>query len=738
MSEKISRRSFLKASTGVGALAASTAAAEGEVHPPGRRGNTRVEQIATNCEMCFWRCGVMAEVADGKLLKLQGNPHHPLTKGKLCARGNAGMALLNDPDRLKYPQIRTGERGEGKFRRATWGEALDFLATNLKKLKQQYGPESVALFPHGVHSGFFATLMKAYGTPNAAEPAFAQCRGARDVAYQLTFGRPVNSPEPVDLEESKCIVLIGSHIGENVFTSQVTAFADGLAKGAKLIVVDPRYSTAASKADFWLPIKPGTDTALLLAWMNVLIAEKQYDKEYLDQYAVGFEDLQKHVTAFTPDWAEPITEISAAQIRDTAHLMAESRPAVAIHPGRHVSWYGNDTQRGRAMAILTALLGAYGRKGGIFLPTKLATGRIPLPPMPETEKGRADRVGSAFPLATEESQGLTQGLIEATASDTPYPIKGWIVYGQNIFESIPVRQRTLEAIKKLEFMAVVDVLPMEQARYADLVLPEATYLERYDPPAVVTTHKRPYIAIRQPAIEPMHESKPGWWIAKETAKRLDLSDYFPWSDPDDHLRRLIAPLHISETELKALGAVSFDGKPYIEDRSENDGPLFPTQSGKIELVSSVMKDLNLEALPKYEPTDDPPPGYLRFIYGRAPVHSFSRSENNAWLDDLMPENPVWINEEVAQRAGLRDGQRVILENQDKVASPPITLRVTPAIRRDVAYTVHGFGPDAPGLKKAYQHGFSDTALMTRIAVDPLMGGTGMRVNFVRVLPATKA
>ncbi len=680
----------------------------------------------------------MAEVADGRVLKLQGNPHHPLTKGKLCARGNAGTALLYDPDRLKYPQIRTGERGEGKFRRASWEEALDLLASRLKELKSKYGPESVALFPHGVHSGFFATLMKAYGTPNAAEPAFAQCRGPRDVGYQLTFGRPVNSPEPVDLEESKCIVLIGSHIGENVFTSQVTAFADGLANGAKLIVVDPRFSVAASKATHWLPIKPGTDTALLLAWMNVILAENLYDQEYLDQYATGFKELQEHVQSFTPEWAAPITDLPADRIRETARLMGASRPAVAIHPGRHVTWYGNDTQRARAMAILTALLGAYGRKGGIYLPTKLAQGRIPLPPMPEPDKPRADRVGSVYPLATEESQGLTQGLIEATLTGNPYPIKAWIIYGQNVFESIPVRQKTLEAVKNLEFLAVVDVLPMEQTRYADLVLPEATYLERYDPPAIVTTHKRPFVAIRQPAIQPLYESKPGWWITKQTAQRLGLADYFPWTDPDDHLRRLIKPLNIDEVELKALGAVSFDGKPYIEDRGENDGPLFPTQSGKIELLSSVLQDLHLDVFPSYEAVEDPPPGYLRLIYGRSPVQSFTRTENNAWLDDLMSENPVWISQQAASRIGVRDGEPMILENQDGVKSPQVTVRVTPAMRSDVAYTVHGFGAQSPALKKAYHHGFSDTALMTRIAVDPLMGATGMRVNFVRLHAAEKA
>lgn len=679
----------------------------------------------------------MAEVKDGKLLKLRGNPHHPLTNGKLCARGNAGVALLNDPDRLKVPQIRTGARGEGKFKRVSWDEALDFLAKRLKELKEKYGPESVAVFPHGVHSGFFSTLMKAYGTPNSAEPAFAQCRGPRDVGYQLTFGRPVNSPEPVDLEESKCIVLIGSHIGENVFTSQVTAFAEGLAKGATLIVVDPRFSTAASKAKYWLPIKPGTDTALLLAWTHVLISEGLYDKEYVEKYAEGFPDLAKHVVTFTPEWAEAITEIPATVIRETARAMAEAKPAVAIHPGRHVTWYGNDTQRARAMAILTAILGAYGRKGGMFLPTKLAQGRISLPPMPEPERPRADRVGDAYPLATEEAHGLTQGLIEATATGNPYPIKGWVVYGQNIFESIPVRQKTLAAINNLEFMAVVDVLPMEQARYADLVLPEATYLERYDPPAIVTTHKRPYVAIRQPVVEPMYESKPGWWIAKEAAARMGLSEYFPWKDPQDHLRRIIAPLGINEQELMALGAVSFPGRPYIDDRTENDGPLFPTQSGKIELLSSVLKDLELEALPTYEAVADPPAGYVRLIYGRSPVHSFSRTQNNVWLDDLMQENPVWISATAAAAFHVRDGDKAILENQDGVKSPPVTLRTTPAMRNDVAYTVHGFGAQSPSLKKAHQHGFSDTALMTRIAIDPLMGATGMRVNFVRLLPVEK-
>jgi len=731
MSFKLTRREFFRRTSAASALAAGAEKTKGESHPPGWCGTTRVQEIATNCEMCFWRCGVRAEVAVGKVLKLEGNPLHPLTRGRLCARGNAGTQLLYDPDRLKSPMLRVGPRGEGKFKPLTWEQALDFFAGRLSELKKKYGPESLAFFPHGVASNFFGTLMKAFGTPNSAEPAFAQCRGPREVGYALTFGQGLGSPEPVDLEESKLIVLIGSHIGENVFTSQVTAFAEALSRGAKLIVVDPRFSTAASKADWWLPIRPGTDIALLLAWMNVLIGEGIYDREYIAKYAQGFPELEAYVREFTPEWAEPITELPAEQVRETARAMAEAKPTVAVHPGRHATWYGDDTQRSRAMAMLTALLGSWGRKGGIFLPTPIRHGTFSVPPFPESKRGRADGAGTRYPLASEE-QGVTNGLIEATLTGKPYPIKGWIVYGQNVLESIPQRSRTLQAIAQLELMVVVDVLPMEQVNYADLVLPEATYLERYDAPAIVESAKQPYVAIRQPAVEPLYDSQPGWWIAKQMARRLGLEAYFPWEKPEEHLAKLIEPLGVNAAELRARGAVSFPGRPYIEDRLPTDGPLFATQSGKIELYSPLLKNLGFDPLPRYTPVSDPPLGYFRLIYGRAAVHSFARSENNEVLDALMPENEAWINTKAANDLGLREGERVVTENLDGVKSLPIRVRITPGIRKDCLYMVHGFGHESRALERAYHRGASDTGLMTRVSIDPLMGGTGMRVNFVKI------
>ena len=733
MKSEFSRRLFLKR-TAAGTTAAGASIPAAAAGPPGWHGQTRVEKIATNCEMCFWRCGVLAEVSEGKVVRVEGNPDHPLTKGRLCARGNAGIQLLYDPDRLKYPMLRTGARGEGKFKRITWDQALDYLASRLQEIKVKTGPESVALFPHGVSATFFGTLMKAYGTPNSAEPAFAQCRGPREVGYALTFGHGLGSPEPVDLAEAKLIVLIGSHIGENVFTSQVTDFAEGLSRGAKLVVVDPRFSTAAAKADWWLPIRPGADIALLLAWIHVLVEEGLYDKDYIAKYALGFSELAAYVREFSPEWAEPVTELPAAQIRETARAMSAAKPAVVVHPGRHVTWYGDDTQRSRAMAILTALLGSWGRKGGIFLPTAIARGKFKLPPFPEPKRSRVDGAGTKYPFASEE-QGVTNGLVDATLSGQPYPIKAWIVYGQNVLESIPQRHKTLKAIEKLDLMVVVDVLPVEQVNYADLVLPEATYLERYDMPAIIETAKTPFLAARFPAVEPQFESKPGWWIAKQMAARLGLNAWFPWETPDQHLSRLIEPLGTTIAALRVRGSVAVPGRPYIEERIEADGPLFPTETGKIELYSKTLKEAGFDPLPKFTEQGDPPPGFLRLIYGRAPVHSFARSENNEALHALMPENELWISTTSARRFGFNGGERIVLENTDGVRCAPILLKVTEGIRNDCVYMVHGFGHKSRALHLAYGRGASDTGLMSRVKVDPIMGGTGMRVNFVRLRSA---
>lgn len=321
------------------------------------------------CDMCPWRCGVIVTTAGGRVRKIDGNPKDPKSRGRLCARGQGGVSFLYDPDRLKQPLLRTGARGEGRFRKASWDEALDEAAKRLRAIRDQHGPEAVAFFGHTSGDFWFVDyLPQAWGSPNAAKPSTALCTSPREEAAILTLGQAVGNHEPVDWDTIECLVLIGTHIGEDARNTMMQDLARARARGATVVVVDPRYSSAAMKADHWLPIKPGTDTALLLAWMNVLVAEGLFDREYVERWTVGFDALAAHVAGSTPEWAAPITDLPAALIRESARALGRARPRAAIVPGRHVVWYGNDTQRMRAVYLVNALLGAYGRPGGLYFP----------------------------------------------------------------------------------------------------------------------------------------------------------------------------------------------------------------------------------------------------------------------------------------------------------------------------------------------------------------------------------
>ena len=724
---KFSRRTFLKASGAAGCgLAAYAALPEKFLLWAEEQGMLKASYTPTFCEICFWKCGALAKVINGRVVKLEGNPAHPGARGKLCARGNGGAGLLYDPNRLKTPLISTGARGEGKYRKASWNEALDLVADKLKRIKSQYGPESVALFSHGTPTDHFLPLLLAYGSPNVAMPSFAQCRGPRDVGLELTFGEGIGSPERLDMTRSKVVVLFGSHLGENIHNSQVQDFSDAVAQGAKFIVVDPRFSIAAGKAHSWLPIRPATDLALMLAWINVIIRENLYDKAYLDAYASGFPELAQAVSECTPEWAERETEIPASQIVETARLLGQNAPNVCIHPGRHATWYGDDVQRSRAIAILAALLGTWGREGGYFLATSASLPKAESKPYPEPAKAPLN-LGN-FPFAGAE--GVTQEIRNATISGAPYPIKGWIVTGTNLMKALPNQKETLEAIRKLDFLLAVDVMPTDTAMLADVILPECSYLERHDALAVGKGRSLT-VSLRQPAVAPLYDSKPGWWIAKEIANRLDLGEYFPWSTLEEKIKGQCQLWGVNYQELKRVGTITVpeSSAPYITALAP---PEFKTTSGKIELFSNDLKEKGFDPVPQYTRHPVPADGEFRLIYGRSPVHTFSRTANNPELNELYPENEVWINAAKARGLGLASGDYVTLLNQDGVRSNRVKVKATQRIRTDCVYLVHGFGATSAALTLAYKKGADDQGLITRYAVDPICGSTGMHVNFVRL------
>jgi thiosulfate reductase/polysulfide reductase chain A len=737
MPKTLNRRDFIRIySLGLGGLAAANPIFDwlsGSVMANESLQET-IKRIPTYCEVCFWKCAGWAHLNEkGDIWKLTGNDNDPHCNGRFCPRGTGGVGMYYDDDRLKTPLIRTEVNGKQTYREASWNEAFDYIAKKMKKIADEHGPECIALFSHGSGGKHFGRMIKAFGSPNITAPSYAQCRGPREVGFFATFGEGIGSPERVDIRDTDCLVLIGSHIGENMHNGQVQEMSDAIDKGATIITVDPRFSTAASKSKHWLPIKPSTDMALLLSWIHVIINKEWYDKKYVDKYTFGFDELKEHVKSFTPEWAYGITTIKPNVIRKTAKEMANAAPSVIIHPGRHVTWYGDDTQRLRAVAILNALLGSWGRRGGFYNPEKKKIAKLDLPKFPKPKKTWRDAFPGQFKLA---GLALASGICDATIPTVKRDcsFKGWIVNGTNLISTLPNQANTIEAIQNLDLMVVIDTMPMEITGYADVVLPECTYLERYDN-LRVSGHREPTIALRAPAAEPKYDSKPAWWMAKELSNRLGLQDYFPFETEEEELDWQLKKVGLSLEEMKKIGLKKFDRQ--YDDLYPLEGLPdyeFNTNTGKIELYSTSMEDEGYDPLPNYTAHEEPPTDFYRLIYGRAPMHTFSRTANNPNLTDLMDENKVWVNPKVAKEWGLKNNQEVWLENQDGVVTSfPIKVRVTERIRWDSVYMIHGFGHTDKRLSRAYGRGASDAELITKSNIDPVMGGTGMRVNFVTFL-----
>jgi len=727
---KFSRRTFLKAAGAASAgITAATTVPKKFLSWAEEAGQKDMQLIPTFCELCFWNCGLIAKVENGKVIKIDGNPLSLRGRGRLCGRGNAALGALYDPDRLKFPLINTGTRGAPVWKRASWDEAFGLIANKMKAIKDSYGPEALALIYHGTGAAFWKHLLHAYGVSTFAAPSFAQCRGPRDIGFVLTFGADVGSPEYYDFSKSKYIVLLGSHLGENAHNSQVQDIIKGFSSGAKLTVVDPRLSNIASKAERWLAIKPATDLALLLAWIRIIIEEGWYDKEYVEKYAVGFDELRAAVQEYTPQWAENETSIASDVIVEVAREMGGNSPNVCIGAGRYAVWYGDDTQRSRAIAILNALLGTWGREGGYFFPSG---GKVPeypgLPAYPTHAEG-GPKLDDAYPFALLQT---TTSIKQATITGQPHPIKGWFVYGSNLMKTMPDKVETIKAIEKLDLLVAIDTMPVDFIKYADIVLPECTYMERYDEISSGKFKGQGEIALRQPTVEPLFESKPSWWMAKELGNKLGLSTYFPWKDGEEYLAKRCEAGGIDFAQLKKSGVIVTPGKPpYI---SADNQPEFGTPSGKIELYSKQLAEKGFDPVPKYTKHPQPQAGSFRLLFGRAPLHTFSRTTNNFMLTDLQQENSLWINTKKGKELGLKNGDYVMLENQDGVRSPGrILVKLTQRMRGDAVYMNHGFGVHSKAMTRANGQGIADDDLMTDAAIDPIMGGTAMRRNFVKIV-----
>ncbi|NQU64202.1 MAG: molybdopterin-dependent oxidoreductase [SAR324 cluster bacterium] len=728
---KITRRKFIDLSksaiVGGVAVAGASAFMSGKLEGAANQvdSSQKVSQgewvIPSYCDVCFMGCGINVTVKNGRAIKIEGNPKHPISRGMLCPRGAGGLGQLYDPDRLKTPLIRTGN---DQFKAVGWPEALDYVAAKMKTIIEAHGPESLALLKHGKGADPFGRLWDAIGSKTEGHPSYAQCRGARDIGWDLTFGQGPGAVERVGLDQAKVVAFIGGHLGENMHNVTVQDYTTGLRNGSQHIVVDPRYSTAASKARHWLPIRPGTDIALLLAWMHVLIYEDLYDKDFIEENAIGFSALKKHVENTTPEWAAPYTGLKADEIRQTAQELGQAIPHALLFPGRRFAWYGDDTQRARAMAIINALLGAWGNESGIFLGDKIKVPNFPYPASPHKAK-HAFETKEKYPLGNSTP---VQDIIDATipgklkGATQNAPVKGWMVYSTNLVRSVPNPDLIAEAVQHLDLMVVVETMPAEITGYADVILPDTTYLERYDV-MNAPAWREPFVSIRQPVVKPLYQSRPSWWIAKELAERLGLGEHFNYKNFSEVIDYQLRQMGSSIKDINKKGGVLT--KPYVKPEMK-----FKTPSRKVELYSKTMADAGHDPLPRFINHAQPPDNYYRLLYGRTPQHTFSRTSNNAMLLELFPENEIWVNPDIARVQNLTNGDYVSIKNKKGVKSNPIKVRVTKRIRQDCVFMAHGFGRTDRRLTKAFEVGADDNGMLSEYELDPIMGSTGSQVNFV--------
>jgi len=448
-------------------------------------GNER--KIATFCSMCgpTGGCGLYCYVKDGKLARIEGMQESPRNRGKLCPRAFASAQWLYSPQRLRYPMKRAGKKGEGTFDRITWDEAIDIIAGKLLEQKQKYGPESLAILSPArrSYSDYLYRFLIVHGSPNYGHSGICAIQRAFGLAY--TLGTPRTMP---DYARSDLIVIWGANpVYSGTPQGVLQSILDARDRGAKLVVIKPEMQPDAAKADVWMPIRPGTDGALALAMLNVVINEGLYDRKFVDDWCYGFEKLVPHVQKYPPAWASQITGLPAEGIVEVARLYATTR-AACINMGNAFDQMADSSNAVRSVAILMAITCHLDVPGGNIISAADSTmPKVkPLHLQERYTQGMVDKlVGPEIPICfqpfVEGTSSAYYRCLDSVLTEAPYPVRAIIAPGTQPTVITRGPTRIVEALKKLEFFVVTDVMENASMPWADVVIPIATMYESNHP-----------------------------------------------------------------------------------------------------------------------------------------------------------------------------------------------------------------------------------------------------------------
>ncbi|MCP4022338.1 MAG: molybdopterin-dependent oxidoreductase [Desulfobacteraceae bacterium] len=659
------------------------------------------------CGMCTVRCPIRVKVENGRVSFIEGNPHVPAMKGAVCPRGAAGTALIYDSERPQTPLIREGNRGKGKWRKASWDEAFDYVAERLKKIKDKYGPESIVFTDRGgPFRDYHRAFLRGLGTPNYSNHDSSCARNVQHSALSLTGkGRKAVA---YDFKNCKHVVLQFRNIFESVNVQEVNNLMDAMEKGCKLSVIDIRANVSAAKANNFMKIRPGTDYAFNLAVINEIISTRLYDEKFKGTYIEDFDALKKFVAPYTPEWAEGETGIPAQQLRKFTKELAQAAPAVIWHPGWMAARYTDSFYICRSIYIINALMGSYGAKGGLaFISKPGDVGRKGLKKFmdlyPKPKGKRADGVGWKY-KHFEEGPGLAHLLFKAMEKEDPYPVKGYIAYRHDPLMGYPEPERLKQMWDNLDLLVSVTFSWSDTAWYSDVVLPMSPYLEKE---SIIATKNalKPQFFVRKRSVDPCYDTKADWEIVSGLAKRLDLPDLV-FEKVEDLWNFQLDGTGVTIDDFDDKGMVTLANKPVylnFEDYS------FKTPSGKIEMISKKLEDNGITSLKPYESPVKPKEGEFRLTFGRCALHTQGHTVNNAMLFEQMPENVLWIHTDEAEKLGISDGDIVHVTQNNYTED--IKAKVTDVIHPEAVFVIHGFGHTLEVETRALNKGLADNKFM---------------------------
>jgi anaerobic selenocysteine-containing dehydrogenase len=798
MSELMSRRQFLIAGATIAGGAVvmggvqSLLASLGTTAPKYDVQLVTAEQeamIPSVCLLCPSGCGIVARVADGRVVKIEGNPLHPINNGALCPKGQASPELLYNPDRLSGPLQRTGRRGAGEWEAITWEEAIRLVAEKLQAVRAAGHPERAACMygeTRGQMRPFIERFMQAVGSPNAISHDCLNIEAAR-LAMYLTQG--IYDLPAYDLENSNYVLSFGANLLEAGWIPQRTVsgysfMRRGRAKRGKIVMLDPRQGVTGAKADEWIPIKPGTDAALALGLANVIISTGRFDSDFVHNYAFGFEDFVDDDRHFHPGFksfvldnysaatVEAITGVPATTIYRLAGEFTANAPAVAILPGKGGLLNGSVNGLYTAMAIhmLNGLVGSIDSPGGVLVQRHMPCPEWPpLPPDPTAEQGRlterVDGAGTAFPVARHAYQAVADRVTSG------YPLDILLLYNANPVFEVPGGSRFVNAFEKIPFIVSFSTFMDETAQYADLVLPEPTFLERFQDDHLEGVGY-PGVGLRQPVIQPRYNTmSTGDFLLKVAANvGGQVAQAFPWATFEELLRDRLSLVGTDWDTLRELGLWLTPGYRYARRGSptwidevvgaqRRNAP----HDGRFDFYSRELRCLldryspdeltkfgisasgDAVFLPHYEAvayagSEEAYPFLLNVITLMS-LGPYSANANLPTLQEIsgMTVGETWgswleMNPQAAEQLGLEDGETVVVESP--FGKLQTKLRLVKALRPDVVNLPYNQGHSAVG-RWAKDRGVNGLEILNP-ASEPVAGLAAFTNTRVRVYRADEA